>query len=157
MEATQYYGACLGLLFLIFTLLRNFPRNLLPNVAVKHAPYRRIRHLHGSMNITWLEAIFMVIHFTGNVVFLAIESKDWAKFSRYSGTLSVINALPLSLSQRSGLLRAMTWVRVHRDVVLHRYMGSMVFFEALVHVITITTTQRLALHTRVNITGLAVR
>lgn len=157
MEATQYYVAGLGLLCLILILFKTLPYGLLSHVAVTSGPYRRFRFLRGSTNITWLDASFIAIHFAGNVVFLAAKSKDWTKFSRYTGTLSLINALPLSLGQRSGFLRAKTRARVRADALLHRYLGSMVFFEALAHVITIAITARVTFHTRVDITGLAVR
>ena len=157
MEATQYYAAGLGLLFLILTIFEIIPTNFLSNVAAIPSPCRRFRFSRGSTSITWLEAIFVVVHFIGNVVFLATQSRDRAQFARDAGTLSLINALPLSLSRKSVLFQKKTRAGIRADAILHRYVGAMVFFQALAHVISIAITRRVTLHTRVNITGFVVR
>ena len=156
MEATYYYAAGLGSLCLILMSFKNLPHRLFSHSALTSDTCRRLRSLPGFTNITWLDASFVIIHLAGNVAFLAAKSTSLTQFSRYSGTLSLINALPLSLSSRSGLLGAKTRIGICVDVVLHRYLGTMVFLEALAHVITIATTRRVAFHTRVDVTGLAV-
>ena len=153
MEASQYYAVSLGLMIFLFSWCGSYRSNILSSLAVDRFP---LRFPWNSVKITWCELVWITIHCVGNVVFLAVESDDWATFSDRAGILSLINAVPLSLGERLSMIPTLMQPNMGQYAVLHRYVGSVVFLEALAHVLTITITRKPTFNTLANVTGLLV-
>ncbi|KIW86664.1 uncharacterized protein Z519_12719 [Cladophialophora bantiana CBS 173.52] len=153
MEIVQYYAASWGLLLLALIILGKFPPTFLPGSFLKHLAFRQVRYV-ASTNTTWFDIIFMAIYFIGNVILLCIQTNSWTDFANRTGTLSLINAVPLSLGERISILPMGTGLGIDKYALFHRYVGLIVFLETLAHAVAVAIAQKPDFITQSTITGL---
>jgi hypothetical protein len=157
MDVTQYYAICLGCFFLVYVFSQNLSQYVRPKIVAEKSRIFRMGWPRRLLDFPWIDVGFGLIHLAANVALIALRSRSWREFARYTGILSVINAIPLSLGERNQLLGLVRPAGVHSNAIRHRYMGAVVFCEALAHAITTAILQRTSLHERLSITGLMVR
>lgn len=137
MDSTQWYSANLRAIIVVcilFYLLSSIYalRIYLVKKFFKYVYPRIPRSLRGSSRIARFEAILLLLFLAGNVLPIAIGTKNTSVMKRM-GTMSVINLVPLALGSHMNLIASWWRIRPQSYERMHRWVGKVAILEGLIH------------------------
>lgn len=141
MNATSWYALALGALVLgpvlVSTLatLSSVVRSRGKRFFLQYLYYPQPpKWLRGSARATWFDHIVLLVFIIANTIAMSVRVNGLADFRRRSGTIPLVNLVPLFLGGRMDLMSRFG-IGLQTYARMHRWIGRVAIAECLIHAI----------------------
>ncbi|KAA8895324.1 hypothetical protein FN846DRAFT_785219 [Sphaerosporella brunnea] len=142
MEVTQWYAVSLGApVAILFSwyILSFFLTKLLPwlsYLVLKYLEYRQVSNrIRGSDTFTVMHLIILLLYIAANAVTTGLGVTSLAALRSRSGTMALINIMPLGLGAHASLITNYLGVSMLAYSRMHRWIGRVTAVHSIVHLI----------------------